>query len=364
MGEEKQYWVALNQTPGLGVRRLMKLVHYFGSPRAVWEAPAEKIKAMEGMCGVAEKLCAWRQRAVPEKLMAKLEATKVGVVVIDEDLYPLELKRIDDPPPVLYWRGRHLPDARLKIAVVGTRRATPYGLKVAYGLSLDLAAAGVGIVSGIARGIDAAAHKGALQGGGLTWGVLGCGIDVVYPPEHGKLYASIMENGCLLSEYPPGAPPDPGYFPARNRIISGLTSGTVVVEAAAKSGALITANMALEQNRDVFAVPGPITGRYSQGPNGLIKEGAKVVTGVADILEEYEPQTGALWSQNTLEARAEMALSSQERKIMDAIGTEPTHMDAVMAETGLDPGSINTVLLQLEMGKYIKRLPGGFYLRC
>ncbi|MDK2815500.1 MAG: processing protein [Moorella sp. (in: firmicutes)] len=360
--EEKPFWVALQQTPGLGARRFLQLVKIFGSPRAAWEAPDKELLAVEGLGKAATGLIKWRRQVTPEKIMAKLDTAGIRVLILEDAAYPLELKRIYDPPPVLYWRGSQLPGEGLKIAIVGTRRATAYGLKVAADLAAGLAAAGVGVVSGLARGIDAAAHRGAIRGNGLTWGILGCGVDVIYPPEHRELYHQVMDHGAILSEFPPGTPPDAGHFPARNRIISGLTSGTVVVEAAAKSGALITADLALEQNRDVFAVPGPITNRYSQGPNELIKQGARVVTGVADILAEYEHQS--LWTLSPQESRVEVALSAAEEKVMAALSVMPVHLDTIMATTGLPPGEVNTALLQLEIRKLIRRLPGGFYLRC
>ena len=360
--EEKPFWVALQQTPGLGARRFLQLIKFFGGARAVWEAPERELIVLEGLGKVAVSLLNWRRQVEPARIMASLHSAGIGVVTLAEEAYPPELKRIYDPPPVLYWRGSRLPGEGLKIALVGTRRATAYGLKVAGELAAGLAAAGVGVVSGLARGIDAAAHRGALKGGGLTWGILGCGVDVVYPREHRELYRQVMERGAIISEFPPGTPPDAGHFPARNRIISGLTAGTVVVEAAARSGALITADLALEQNRDVFAVPGPITSRYSQGPHDLIKQGAKLVTGVADILEEYEPRS--LLTLAPGEERAPVALNAIEERVMHSVQVTPTHLDVLMAATGLPPGELNTALLQLEIRQLIRRLPGGFYVRC
>ncbi|MDN5326965.1 MAG: processing protein [Moorella sp. (in: firmicutes)] len=360
--EEKPFWVALQQTPGLGARRVLQLVKYFGGARAAWEAPEGELLTLEGLGKGAVSLLNWRRQVDPERITASLAAAGIGVITIEEEAYPPELKRIYDPPPVLYWRGSRFPEEGLKIAIVGTRRATAYGLKVAGELAAGLAEAGVGVVSGLARGIDAAAHRGAIQGGGMTWGILGCGVDIVYPREHRELYRQVMERGAIISEFPPGTPPDAGHFPARNRIISGLTAGTVVVEAAARSGALITADLALEQNRDVFAVPGPITSRYSQGPHDLIKQGAKLVTGVADILEEYEPQS--LWSLPREEARASVTLNAIEEKVLAGLEAIPSHLDVIMAATGLPPGELNTALIMLEMKQLIRRLPGGFYVRC
>lgn len=360
---EKAFWVALQQTPGLGTRRVLQLVKIFGDARAVWVAPEKELRAIKGLGNAVDCLIEWRRQASPAKLLGDLEAAAIGVLTLAEDAYPLELKRIYDPPPVLYWRGSQLPGEKLKIAIVGTRRATAYGLKVANELAGDLANAGVGVVSGVARGIDAAAHRGAIQSGGLTWGILGCGVDIIYPQEHRELYHQIMDNGAIMSEFPPGTPPEAGHFPARNRIISGLASGTVVVEAGSRSGALITANMALEQNRDVFAVPGPITSPYSRGTNSLIKEGARVVTGVEDILVEYEAHTPTLWSLPAEKERAEMALTPAEKQVLECLSIVPIHIDTIMTATGLQPGDINNALLQLEMAKFIRRLPGGFYLR-
>ena len=358
----REFWVALQQTPGLGARRFLQLVKIFGNPHAVWEAPEKEILALEGLGKTAASLLKWRRQVNPAGIMAKLDAAGIRVLTLAEEAYPLELKRIYDPPPVLYWRGCRLPGEGLKIAIVGTRRATAYGLKVAAELAADLAVAGVGVVSGLARGIDAAAHRGALQGQGATWGILGCGVDVIYPPEHRELYRQVMDSGAIISEFPPGTPPDAGHFPARNRIISGLTSGTVVVEAAAKSGALITADLALEQNRDVFAVPGPITSRSSQGANELIKQGARVVTGVEDILAEYT--TASLWSLSRAEQEVAVALTTTEEQVLAGLSVMPVHLDALLATAGLPPGELNTALLQLEMRQLVRRLPGGFYVRC
>ncbi len=357
------YWVALQQTPGLGTRRIFRLVKFFGDARTVWKAPEKELLLLEGLGNGAQCLINWRRQAVPEKIINALQTAAIKVITFTEEAYPLELKRIYDPPLVLYWRGKQLPGKDLKIAIVGTRRATAYGLRVAKQLAADLAAAGVGVVSGVARGIDAAAHRGVIRAGGLTWGILGCGPDVVYPPEHKELYQKIMEHGAILSEFPPGTPPEAKNFPIRNRIISGLTSGTVVVEAAVKSGSLITADIALEQNRDVFAVPGPITSRYSKGSNELIKEGARVVTEADDIIAEYGAQLSILWPTSPKKEQAKISLTSTERKVLECLSIVPTHIDDISVAVDLQPGDVSRALLQLEMAKYIRRLPGGFYLR-
>ncbi|MDK2821955.1 MAG: processing protein [Clostridia bacterium] len=361
--EEKAFWVAFNQTPGLGIRRVLRLIEFFGTAKAAWYANESELLKVKGLGKtLVTSLIYWRRKKEPERIIEELNHKGIKVVTLIDKEYPIELKRIYDPPPVIYWRGKQLPNKGLKIAIVGTRRATPYGLKVAETLSADLVAAGVGIVSGLARGIDAAAHKGVIKQGGMTWGVLGCGVDVVYPPEHKNLYHQVMERGAILSEYPPGTRPEARNFPARNRIISGLTAGIVVVESAKRSGALITADLALEQNRDVFAVPGPITSRCSEGPNNLIKQGAKVVTQVEDILEEYNLKP--VLKDDSKDKNEADNLTTNEEKVLAGLSLVPTHIDAIISMTGLSPGELNNILIQLEIRQLIRRMPGGFYIRC
>ncbi len=284
---ERYYQAALTMVPGLGNSRLNSLVAFFGSARQAWMAPRRDLF----LCGcldeaIGNNLLDLREKIDMHKMAATWEKKGIGVVCAADADFPDRLRRIFDPPQVLYYRGR-LPQDELLIGIVGARRASAYGRNAAKALAAGVVAGGAGVVSGAARGIDSAAHEGALEAGGYTVAVLGCGVDVVYPPENGKLLARIAEQGAIVSEYWPGGEPLPHHFPVRNRIISGLSHGVTVVEAAEKSGSLITADWALEQGRDVFAVPGSIFSATSAGANRLLKQGAKPVTTAADILEEY-----------------------------------------------------------------------------
>lgn len=363
-GSEHSYWIALQQAPGLGPQRLLKLVEHFGSAEAVWEAKEEELLNLPWMGKAAQELIAWRKKVEPARVGEEFSRLKVGILVFTDPGYPQELKSIYNPPPVLYYLGDLAALEGIKVAVVGTRRPTPYGLKVAHILAQGLAEAGIIVVSGLAIGIDAAAHRGALQGKGKTIAVLGSGVDVIYPRENARLYQEISREGLLLSEFPPGTPPERYHFPARNRIISGLARGTVVVEAGEKSGALITADLALEQGRDVFAVPGPITSPQSKGTNNLLKQGAKIVTGVEDILEEYFPVEVRV---PTLEAvagnLAGFKLSPIEEKVLAAVASSPLSLEEIGEATGLSTQEINVALTFLELQGLILRLPGGLYLR-
>lgn len=362
-GSEHSYWIALQQVPGLGSQRLLKLVEHFGSAEAAWEAEEEELLILPWMGKVAQELIAWRKKVEPRRLEEELLRSKVGVLVFTDPSYPQELKSIYNPPPVLYYLGDLTALEGLKIAVVGTRRPTPYGLKVAHILAQGLAEAGIIVVSGLAIGIDAAAHRGALQGKGKTIAVLGSGVDVIYPRENARLYQEIAREGLILSELPLGTPPERHHFPARNRIISGLTRGTIVVEAGEKSGALITADLALEQGRDVFAVPGPITSSQSRGTNNLLKQGAKVVTGVEDILEEYFPvEVRGLVSKQGAKNTSGLKLSPVEEKVLAAVASSPLSLEEIGETTGFSTQEINIALTFLELQGLVLRLPGGLYI--
>lgn len=364
-GEDLGYWIALQQAPGLGPRRIWQLIEHFGSAEEVWRAGDKEILSLPWLGKAGEEFLVWRKKVAPAYLWERLCRQGVGVLTYSDAAYPPELKCIYSPPPVLYYRGNLTSLEHLKIAVVGTRRPTPYGLKVAQALTQGLAEAGIAVVSGLARGIDAAAHRGALKGRGPTIAVLGCGVDVVYPRENAGLFQEIVREGLILSELPPGTPPDKRHFPARNRIISGLARGTVVVEAGEESGALITADFALEQGRDVFAVPGPITSAQSKGTNNLIKQGAKMVTELQDILEEYIPEKpeSTFW-RSEVEAAASARLSPAEETVLAAVPAAPVALDELVAATGLSAREINVALTYLELQGLVQRLPGGLYCRC
>ena len=289
------------------------------------------------------------------------------VVALEDALYPAWLRTIADPPPVLYCHGLPEPRDRQAVAIVGARKATSYGLRITETLARELSGAGFTIVSGFARGIDAAAHRAALEAGGRTIAVLGCGLDVDYPPEHADLREEIATCGAVLTEFAPGTKPLAHHFPRRNRIISGLSLGVIVVEAAEDSGSLITARLALDQGRDVFAVPGPIDAALSRGPHGLIKQGAKLVETVDDIVEELLPQIDTAGIPKRRPVLAEAAelpnLSSEERLLLDQMSREPLHLDDLTERSGLTPGGVAGILLGLELKDVVRQLPGQRYYR-
>lgn len=303
-----------------------------------------------------------------DREMKALERMRVAVVTCLDPSYPARLKTIPDPPPLLYVSGALDQADQHAIAVVGARRPTPAGRLLTEQLSRDLASLGFTIVSGLARGMDAAAHRGALQAGGRTIAVLGCGIDRTYPSEHQALRGQIEANGAVMTELPVGSYPHGYHFPRRNRIISGMSLGVVVTEAAVQSGSLITARLAAEQGREVFAVPGFVREENSRGPNGLIKQGAKLVEHVGDIVEELLPQLTSTFRQRVTACAASSGespprLGEQETTLYRALSYEPTHIDDLIARTGLLPAEVSALLLSLELKNVARQLPGPSYLR-
>src|SRR5437870_12535467 len=286
-------------------------------------------------------------------------------IPLGDERYPELLRAIYDPPAVLYCDGSVEPGDRQAVAIVGSRQATPYGLRITETLAGELGALGFTILSGFARGIDAAAHRAALAAGGRTIAVLGCGLDVDYPPGHASLHAEIAGSGAVLTEFAPGTPPRATNFPRRNRIISGLALGVVVVEAADDSGSRITARLALEQGREVFAVPGPIEAPTSRGPHGLLKQGAKLVEMVDDIVEELLPQLDrplqTLKTEPIAALPKHVELSSSERAMLDMMSLEPIHIDEMTERTVLTPAVVAAILLGLELKALVKQLPGQRY---
>jgi DNA processing protein len=370
--DAKRFWLALNMVPGVGPGTFRKLLNHFGAPEQALSAPLAALLAVPGMHErVARAIvdAQWAERV--ERECETITAQQIQILTWDDDEYPPRLRAIFDPPPVLYARGRLDCLRDILIAIVGSRRATSYGRSVAETLSRELAVKGVGIVSGLARGIDSAAHHGALKGGGKTIAVLGCGVDVVYPPEHDRLAAAICEHGVLLSEFPLRTPPDRGNFPARNRIISGISLGTVVVEADLRSGALITADMALEQGRDVFAVPGNITSPSSRGANRLLKQGAQLVEHADDILHalsvEIGQQISAAQPELPFQAPAppSWSLTADEQRLYDLLSpSHPLHIDALTNQADLPSGVVSATLMMLEMKGAVKQQAGKMFVRA
>ncbi|MBI3028944.1 MAG: DNA-protecting protein DprA [Candidatus Rokubacteria bacterium] len=322
-----------------------------------WDAVIAALPARPGARTRAEIEAALsEQRGLAGRAGARL-------LLSEDDEYPASLNAVPAPPPFLLARGELRKEDALALAIVGSRRATAYGLGVAARLAADLAARGVAIVSGLARGIDTAAHRGALAAGGRTIAVLGCGVDVTYPPEHRKLVAQVLEHGALISQFPMGTPALPRHFPLRNRTIAGLALGTIVVEAAERSGALITAGRAGELGREVFAVPGPVTSETSRGANRLIQDGAKLVQGWEDVLAELPPVWQACLTECVGAEAPGPAPEGDETRVLPLLGEEPIHIDRVSERSGIPSGRTAAALLSLELKGWVHQLPGQRYIR-
>lgn len=372
-------WIALNMTPGVGPRAAARLLERFGSAEAVFAALRAELERLRLRPEAVESIFLRDRHAEAERELERTHELGADVLILDDGTYPVLLREIADPPITLYVRGDWMAclDAPC-VAMVGSRRCSTYGQNVALMLARDLASRGVTIVSGLARGIDAAAHRGALEAGGRTVGVLGTGVDEVYPRDHKKLAEEILtKGGALVSQFPLGTPPIPENFPYRNRIISGLSLGTVLVEAAENSGSLITARLAMEQNREVFAVPGNITSRNSFGTNYLIKgAGAKLVQQWQDVAAELPPEIAARLlppepaKKSKAGARHEQQptlpadLSETERAVCRLLSADtPAHIDALSEACELPISELTGVLLALEMRELIRQLPGKCFVR-
>jgi DNA processing protein len=361
-------WLALRSIPGVGVVLFHRLVQACGSPAAVFEAEAGRLRGIRGITpAMIQAIRAFRDWDRLEAELASLKAAGVEVVTQTQPHFPARLRQIPLAPPYLFVKGELLPQDEVAVALVGTRVTSYYGLKTCRGLAGDLADRGVTVVSGLARGIDTAAHLGALERGGRTLAVLGCGLDVVYPPENRGLYERIPAQGALISEFPLGTPPEAKNFPIRNRIISGLALGVVVVEAGEKSGANITAEIANEQGREVFAVPGPVNAPTSAGPHRLIQQGAKLVRQVADILDELPvqaapaPQPQAAPAIRLAETAAPPRLTPPD-PLLPFLGAEPLPLDELVQLCGLPAHEVLSRLTLLELQGFIQELPGKCYI--
>jgi DNA processing protein len=371
-----QHWLGLARVGDVGVRTAHKLVQHFGSPEAVYTATRTALESC-GLAGhVAQRLRAGSGLAEAERELAAAEKCGCRLVPFGSEDYPPLLKQIADPPLVLYVRGDVSLLSRHAVAVVGTRRPSAYGSSVGHRLAADLARRALVIVSGLARGIDSAAHRGALEAQGKTVAVLGCGVDVIYPRENKRLTDQIIASGALVSEFPLGTSPQPENFPIRNRIISGLALGVVIVEAAEYSGSLITARLASEQDREVYAVPGNITSAQSFGPNLLIKQGAKLVDNWMDVFEEFPAAARAQLlppaketepAERTLplfEERPASGLSEDQRVVYDALRVdESIFIDSIFGLVSLPQPRVLSALLELEMNGLVRQLPGKNFVR-
>jgi DNA processing protein len=354
--------IALNMIPQMGPVRLRRLLDAFGSAEKILLARTDQLAAIDGVPrALAENISRWQEFADPAAELKKATDLGAHVITAEDDEYPSALREIHDPPIVLYVRGRLTERDRNAVAVVGSRKATHYATESAKKLSFQMAYAGLTVASGLARGIDTAAHQGALAAKGRTIAVIGSGLGELYPPENAELADRIAASGAVVSEFPIDTKPDRQTFPIRNRIVTGISFGVLVVEAGANSGALISANMAAEQGRTLYAVPGRIDAPSALGSNRLIQQGAKLVITVDDILDDLplvfreKPDLPA--------AAPAVDLTPDQQKILEAIGTEETSLDSVIATSGLTAAVVSSTLLALEIRRLVKQLPGKRFVK-
>jgi DNA processing protein len=356
--KSKAYWVGFNYVKGIGAVRFKALLDYFGDPAIAWDAPYEGLKSAGLPPKVIEHFLQVRKGLNLDVVMENISNQHIQVLTWEDAEYPHRLKQIDQPPPVIYVKGNILPQDDWATAIVGTRRVTAYGRQVASELSSYLAQNGVTVVSGLARGVDSLAHEGAINVKGRTIAVLGSGVDRIYPPENRQLAEKISQQGAVISDYAPGTPPDSANFPPRNRIISGLSQATVVIEAGEESGALITATFAADQGRDVFALPGNIYAPQSKGTNRLIQQGARPLLEFGEILEALNmtraPQQQAL--------RLALPANEVEADLLGVLGAEPLHIDEIGQQSGLPIGQVSATLTMMELKGMVRHVGGMNYI--
>jgi DNA processing protein len=352
--------LALQTVPNLGPVRIRKLVQALGNPLAIFEKSKEELRYIKGINQqIIESIQSGSNFSLAEKYFNLIRTHNIGVFTLWDEEYPSLLQQISDPPPILFYKGH--PDVLRKalMVIVGTRRPTSYGIAMTKKFSRELSQRGIPIVSGLARGVDTLAHQTALRNQNSTIAVLASGVDYIYPPENKNLSEQIIEKGILVSEFPPGIRPEPSFFTRRNRIISGLSEGVIVIEAGKSSGALITANYAIDQNREVFAIPGHITNPQAMGCLKLIQDGAKCLISIEDIFDELP----YLAKQNQPNQPSLELLTEVQSLIMDILGYHPIHIDEILHKSGLNPQELNSVLFDLEMEGYIQQLPGKLFVK-
>lgn len=358
MNSDLKYHLGFNKVMGIGPARIATLRERFGSLEAAWNAPAADLHFIHFPPRAIENLVAARLKLDLDAEMDKAAQMGVTLLSYDDDDYPARLKEIDAAPPLLYVRGTITAEDDWAIGIVGTRGATTYGREATSQLASGLAANGVTVVSGMARGIDTVAHKAALDVGGRTIAVLGCGVDIIYPPEQRQLAERIIANGAIISDYPIGTKPDAANFPPRNRIISGLSLGIIVVEAGMKSGALITKDFALEQGREVFTVPGSIFSAQSAGTNDLLRQGARPVTKAADVLEELHLTE----VEQHQEVREFIPADDVEATLLRVLSREPMHLDEITNEAALPAHQVSAALVMMELKGMARQAGPGMYV--
>lgn len=351
--EDEKYWIAFSRINGIGLVRLTRLQKYFGTLEDAWKANAGELMAagLEGK--LIERTLAFRRSFELEREMERIEKLGIQAIYLYNPIYPERLRQIDQPPPVLYIKGELSPNDDFALGVVGTRRATSYGREATTTIVEDLVRQGLTIVSGLALGIDTFAHQTAVNADGRTIAVLGCGVDIIYPSSNNRLAAQILDGrGAIISEYVPGTQPEAANFPPRNRIISGLSRGILIVESGAKGGALITVEFANEQGRDIFVVPGSIFSRMSDGTNALLRQGAKAVTCANDILEDLS----LLRVAEQVEIRQVVGENDVEKALLRILAHEPLHIDEICLQSGLTAPDVSATLMIMEVKGMVKNL--------
>lgn len=357
MSDSRQFWVALNMVKGIGAARLRTLLEVFGDAQTAWQAHPQSLRSAGLPVGVVENLVKLRDVISPELVWEQIARQNIRVMLWGDEDYPPRLAEVENAPPVLYLRGSLTSEDAWAVAVVGTRRITAYGRQVAERIAAQLVANGIVVVSGLAAGVDTVAHQAALDAGGRTLAVLGSGVDRIYPPANRQLAERITTSGALLSDYAPGTPPEASNFPPRNRIISGLAMATVVVEAGEKSGALITADFAVEQGREVFAVPGSVFAPQSRGPNRLIQNGAHPLLDPQEILDVLDLQRVS----DQREARVVLPANATEAELFRLLGHEPLHVDEIRAQTDLPIEEVTATLALMELKGMVRQMGGMRY---
>jgi len=356
--DDKYYWIGFTLVKGIGAVRFQRLLERFGDAKAAWRAAPTDLAGAGLSLTLIERLVAVREKVDLSRIWEQIQSKGIRVLTWLDEAYPQRLKEIEQPPPVLYLRGDLLPEDTWSVAIVGTRRVTPYGRQVTEEIASFLAAHGITVVSGLARGVDSLAHTAALKAGGRTLAILGSGVDKIYPPENRALAERIFEHGAILSDYAPGTPPEASNFPPRNRIISGLSMAVVVIEAGETSGALITAEFAAEQGREVFSVPGNILAPQSKGTNKLIQQGAFPLLRASDILQTLNlTRVGQHKA-----ARKALPADDVEAKLLTAIGEEPLHVDEIRNQTGLPVEKVSATLVLMELKGMVRRVGNMHYV--
>ena len=360
MDNDLKYWNAINKIDQIGPARFKRLYNYFSSMEEAWQAIPSQLREAGIEENVIEIFIEQRGKIDPDQELEKVKNEHINLITVKDEKYPKLLKEIYDPPALLYIRGQFAKQDEFAVAIVGTRKVSNYGKQVTPQIAQDLAGAKVTIVSGMAQGVDSLAHEATLASGGRTIAVLGGGIDQksVYPPSNRKLAQEIIESGAVISEYPITTEPLAQHFPVRNRIISGISLGTLVIEAGEESGALITARSSLEQNRQVFAIPGSVFSENSLGPNNLIKMGAKLITSSQDILDELNLNLAIEY----VKAQKIIPDTKEEALLLEHLSREPLHIDRLVEQTGLDTAKASSTLTMMEMKGKVKNLGAMMYV--